>query len=102
MSVLILLLVEYPFGHNDPYYVPPLFWRVLILLLVEYPFGLTRITPMSRLNRGLNPSFSGISFRTLKDNQIEYRFEAVLILLLVEYPFGHYKEKLNLSKAAAS
>jgi len=64
LSVLILLLVEYPFGQQRNYL--PLNTKpwVLILLLVEYPFG--------RLKR---PFYREI-------------YLYVLILLLVEYPFG--------------
>ena len=55
--------MEYPFGHV-------LLARqkaaasVLILLLVEYPFGQRNVQYFPRNNEGLNPSFSGISFRT--------------------------------------
>ena len=88
LFVLILLLVEYPFGHirynEDNYSIG----GVLILLLVEYPFGqAARLNLSLEINDSLNPSFSGISFRTLKKALLQ-RTIGVLILLLVEYPFG--------------
>jgi len=71
--VLILLLVEYPFGPiNDGFSINNL--NVLILLLVEYPFGHAKK-------------------ELLKVAQFK-----VLILLLVEYPFGLRGQTVNQMK----
>jgi len=64
-SVLILLLVEYPFGPFETLHGKNAEEKVLILLLVEYPFGRKTARVLSYEFNSLNPSFSGISFRTL-------------------------------------
>ena len=56
---------------------------------MEYPFGHGwRDSENDDDDLGLNPSFSGISFRTV-NSKTKGRNYSVLILLLVEYPFGH-------------
>ena len=47
----------------------------------------------------LNPSFSGISFRTTGKRIERYKVFVVLILLLVEYPFGQGQVKVFEEKA---
>ena len=66
--VLILLLVEYPFGLSNFPMNQYKFLKVLILLLVEYPFGHLLVENWcNKIRISLNPSFSGISFRTLPE-----------------------------------
>ena len=62
-DVLILLLVEYPFGPQKGK-LKLKGQQVLILLLVEYPFGPDALSGDAANRTCLNPSFSGISFRT--------------------------------------
>ena len=66
------------------------FKKVLILLLVEYPFGPDFLKNVESIEKCLNPSFSGISFRTPCTNCNSTIKMKVLILLLVEYPFGQH------------
>ena len=90
LNVLILLLVEYPFGQCAKLAIDA-GGKVLILLLVEYPFGPNGLFTVKFIYTGLNPSFSGISFRTFwLFDVLNFTF-GVLILLLVEYPFGQRK-----------
>ena len=66
---------------------------------MEYPFGQwLKLFIMNKLTR-LNPSFSGISFRTKKLTGYLRNQYLVLILLLVEYPFGLKDEHKRLEKA---
>ena len=80
--------MEYPFGQLIGGYQNTKINGVLILLLVEYPFGPGLCRKYSGGFEGLNPSFSGISFRTTKTYSTPPTHIQVLILLLVEYPFG--------------
>ena len=63
-------------------------------------FNENEVVALLKLYRGvtferLNPSFSGISFRTSPVLTYSYRNHGVLILLLVEYPFGQKFQNLT-------
>ena len=67
--------MEYPFGERQITAIPKYKLEVLILLLVEYPFGELRLIIMSN-SESLNPSFSGISFRR-EGQQLTIRFSSL-------------------------
>ncbi len=67
-KVLILVLVEFPFGDSVSEGKVNWIESVLILVLVEFPFGVD------------------------KQLLIEQEFIVVLILVLVEFPFGVFAQ----------
>ena len=64
-GVLILVLLEYPFGGKSVWMGWLLVNQVLILVLLEYPFGVLIFLLITKIER-LNPCFTGISFRSLR------------------------------------
>ena len=100
--VLILVLVEFPFGVINVYWIAKLSNGCLNPCFSGISFRSIRGDNLLIIcNFSLNPCFSGISFRriiTLTDDQVL----EVLILVLVEFPFGVNNAKVMAKKIITS